>query len=103
MKIIELPTGEGVTVDDRDYEELNKFRWHLHRSGNFRHVGKPYVARTAAGKEKGSRVTIRMHRQIMNCPKGMEVDHGDGDGLNNQRSNLEVVTRKENMRRRNGK
>ena len=98
MRIIELPTGEGVPVDDEDYNSLMEFKWHLHRSGNFRRMGKPYVARTCH-LEKGHPRTIRMHRQITNCPKGMDVDHKDGDGLNNQRDNLEVVTHKENMRR----
>ena len=93
MKFIELPTGEGVVVDDADYEELNSYRWHMHKSPS----GKRYAARS---QRLGTKVkTIRIHRQIMNCPKGMEVDHLDNDGLNNQRSNLEIVTKQENIRR----
>ncbi len=34
-------------------------------------------------------------------PPGMEVDHLDGDHRNNSLSNLEIVTREENIRRRN--
>lgn len=33
-----------------------------------------------------------LHRRIMNPPADMEVDHLDYDTLNNQRSNLDVVT-----------
>ena len=99
MKIIELPTGEKVKVDDEDYDDLMEYKWHLHRSGNFKHIGKPYVARTQ-NRYPLHPVTVRMHRQITNCPKGKDVDHKDGDGLNNQRHNLEVMTHKENMRRR---
>ena len=29
-----------------------------------------------------------MHRIILNAPKGQFVDHKDGNGLNNQKSNL---------------
>ncbi len=100
MKIIELPSGEGVVVDDTDYDDLMAFKWHLHRSGNHKHCGKPYAARSQARYPLCS-ITIRMHRQIMGleCGDKREVDHLDGDGLNNQRYNLEVVTHKENMRR----
>ena len=42
-----------------------------------------------------------MHRLLMGMKKGdgLEVDHLDGNGLNNQRKNLEVVTRSENRLR----
>lgn len=43
---------------------------------------------------------IRMHRAIMNPPKGMHIDHIDMDTLNNQRSNLRVCTHQENLRNR---
>lgn len=37
------------------------------------------------------------------CPKGYDVDHIDGDSLNNDISNLQILSRKENINRRNGK
>jgi hypothetical protein len=41
-----------------------------------------------------------MHRVIMNPPAGMEIDHWDHNGLNNQRKNLRVCTHHENMQNR---
>ena len=38
-----------------------------------------------------------MHRHITGCAKGLEVDHIDGNGLNNRRANLRVCTHRENM------
>lgn len=41
-----------------------------------------------------------MHNQIMNPPKGMEVDHRDRDGLHNWRENLRVCTHAQNSMNR---
>jgi HNH endonuclease/AP2 domain len=37
-----------------------------------------------------------MHRQIMNPPDGMDIDHWDNDGLCNCRKNLRICTRSQN-------
>ena len=42
-----------------------------------------------------------MHRQIMRAGKGIEIDHIDGNGLNNCKSNLRLCTRQDNAKNRN--
>ena len=37
-----------------------------------------------------------MHRMVLGAPKGVAVDHIDGNGLNNTRENLRLATAREN-------
>lgn len=79
MKELQLTSGQTTLVDDEDYTKLNVFSWRLHTKG--------YVVRTDNYVKRQE----LMHRQILNWPKG-EVHHKDGNKLNNQKSNLELVT-----------
>ena len=80
-----IPLGDGfyAYVDAADYEWLSQYHWHLQNG---------YAAR----REK-TRV-ILMHREIMQPPTGMVVDHIDGNKANNCRFNLRTCTPAENRR-----
>jgi hypothetical protein len=91
MKEISLTQGRVALVDDEDFEELNKFKWHTQPHGNTF-----YVIRNTPRKPGKHQGTERMHRVILNIPEGMETDHIDGDGLNNQKSNLRIATHRQN-------
>lgn len=45
----------------------------------------------------GGQRTVRMHRLLMGEPEGLEVDHRDGNGLNNRRDNLRAATKSQNQ------
>ena len=50
-----------------------------------------------AKKQIGTKVTtLHMHRMIMLPPDGMDVDHINGNGLDNRRNNLRICTRSQN-------
>jgi hypothetical protein len=46
----------------------------------------------------GRKTGRMLHRFLLDAAKGREVDHIDGDGLNNTRGNLRLASRSENMR-----
>ena len=43
---------------------------------------------------------LYFHREVMSPPSGMEVDHINGDQLDNRRENLRICTHAENLRNR---
>jgi hypothetical protein len=94
MKEIPLTKGKKALVDDSDFEELSKYKWCSAKKGN------TFYAVRNTSIVNGKQHTIYMHKVIMNTQKGMDTDHRDGDGLNNQRENLRVCTRLENIRNR---
>lgn len=85
-KRIVLTNGMVAYVDAADYEELNRYTWQLVSAG--------YAARHEKGK------WVFMHRQIMNPPEGMQVDHIHRNRLDNTRAHLRICTASENARNR---
>ena len=86
-KQIPLSQGKFAIIDDEDYEQLKQFTWHAIKR---RYCC--YAYRSRNGKE------MSMHRIIMDPPKNMEVDHINGNGLDNRRANLRVCTHQQNIR-----
>ena len=82
MREIPLTQGKVAIVDDGDYEELSRFNWHC--------TDQNYAASRIKGR------IVRMHRYLLRPPRHLNVDHIDGDGLNNTRSNLRIVTQSQN-------
>lgn len=94
MKEIPLTQGKVALVDDEDFELVNQFKYFT-----FDSRGKNY-AKTRYKEPNGPWRSFLMHRLILNPPSGAQVDHIDGDGLNNQRGNLRLCSVAENSRNR---
>lgn len=93
MKEIKLTQGKISLVDDEYYEELSKYKWYANKNKNTFYAMRNQIIN---GKSK----TIMMHRQITNNNSNFVTDHIDGNGLNNQKSNLRIVTNRQNSQNR---
>jgi hypothetical protein len=101
-KEIIATSGHSILVDDSDFEELNRYKWTVNITG---HAARKIRVEASTYK----RIWIGMHRQIMGLPAGtrgkdghIEVDHINGDRLDNRRSNLRACTRQQNVLNRRG-
>ena len=101
MKYIELTKGYVAIVSDEDYENLSQFKWYASKSINSSR-NTHYACRKRRKDEmpEGTwkkNLHVAMHREIMKPPPNKDIDHIDGNGLNNQRSNLRIVNKTQNM------
>lgn len=87
---IPLTRGRYALVDSADYSRLVHLSWHLSNGG------------CAESQFRGTHKAIYMHRLIMDAPPGVEVDHINGDQLDNRRENLRLVTHSQNQQNRRG-
>lgn len=102
-KEIPLTRGKVSLVDAADYEWLMQWKWFARKE--VRSTGECcWYARRNSAVQNGVPIegkwSIDMHRAITGEPDGMDVDHEDGDGLNNQRWNLRIATHRQNTQNR---
>lgn len=97
MKEIPLTQGKVALVSDEDYSTLSQYKWqytgtgYASRSERFGPVDK-----TEVGWKRYKYKGFLMHREILEPPSGMQVDHINGNKLDNRRSNLRLCTRSQN-------
>lgn len=95
MRLIDVSTplfpDAVAKVDDVDFEALAPFSWTASRPRNVTYAIRSIVV-------NGQQTTVRMHQQILG--RFETIDHWDGDGLNNQRSNLRPCTDRQNQHNR---
>jgi len=74
-----------ILIDDCDYDLVKDYNWHCAKSRN------TFYAVSVFKNKK-----IKMHRFILS-PKSSEIiDHINGNGLDNRRNNLRIVTASQN-------
>jgi hypothetical protein len=95
-KVITNRKGESydIIVDEEHAYLFDKHSYHMKLE---KHTN--YVARNVRHPVSGLRTKVYLHNDIMPPPKGMFVDHIDGNGQNNSEENMEHVTNMENVAR----
>jgi hypothetical protein len=92
---IRLTQGKTALIDDEDVDLVAAHKWFAHKrqrtSSTSREV---WYAHTNVTID-GTRTTWQMHRLVMGFPE-QDVDHQNGDGLDNRRENLRVATPSQN-------
>ena len=84
---IRLTQGQFALVDAEDYGWLSKWKWHAQK---WHSEGEDHYY--ANRRDPVKKTAIGMHRQIMGFPEGLEVDHINGNSLDNRRCNLRAVS-----------
>jgi hypothetical protein len=91
MKTITLTRDKVAIVDDEDYRRVAQYKWLALevKAGVF------YAARSVRVKG-GKSKWLLMHRLLGRDELAEEVDHWNGDTLDNRRENLRPCTHKQN-------
>lgn len=93
MKLIDVSTPKHpalfAIVDDEDYDRIAKYKWTADQRKNV-----TYAVRVI--RANGKQRHVRLHQFVMETESGQQVDHIDGNGLNNQKENLRLCNHSQN-------
>lgn len=93
LKIKSKKHGEQIVLfDAKDHSLLKHFKWHVER---YKGGNTLYVCAIITNS-KLKKTTLKMHRLIMNPIESQEVDHINGNGLDNRRKNLRICSHSQN-------
>jgi len=90
LAYVTLTQGYIAVVDSDDAYLVEGFNWCAQVSRST-----VYARRSDCTSGRGR--FVLMHRLISTAPDDMHVDHIDGDGLNNCRSNMRLATNQQNQ------
>ncbi|CAG8434314.1 6447_t:CDS:1, partial [Scutellospora calospora] len=80
-------------IDENKYDLIKTYTWSAKKSRGDKTI---YVSTNINNDPK--RVTILLHRLLLDSKEGDEVDHVNGDGLDNRLNNIHKTTHVLNMK-----
>ena len=91
-KEVPLTQGKFALVDDEDYERVMMYKWYASKTtSRLRLIRNKWYAERKEGKK-----TVYLHRFILDAESGEECDHRNGNGFDERRCNLRIVTHQQN-------
>lgn len=79
--------GKWAIIDKEDFDKIKDYKWSFDQDSHA-------VTKTKVPHE----TSLRMHRLIMDAPKGMVVHHKNHDTLDNRKENLVICTQRQNSK-----
>lgn len=86
---IQLTQGKTAIIDEDDFERVSEFKWHYQKKSGY-----------AAARPTYKGKSFYLHRFIMRAKKGEQVDHRNGNKLDNCKENLRFSTQSQNLANR---
>lgn len=91
VRFVPLTQGKFAKVDEADFADVSRWNWCAWKS-----KGTHYAIRNQINAT-GAYVSLLLHRYLMGEPVE-DIDHKNGDGLDNRRENLRKATPSQNGR-----
>lgn len=92
MKKVYLKSRENsyseAVIDNEDFEMIRHFSWHIIKTSN------GFIA-NGVTMRNGKKISVYMHRLVLNAKRGYSIEHVDGNALNNQKYNLRITQEKD--------
>lgn len=90
---IPLSQGKYAIVDPEDHDRLSRYKWYVcMRDRTY------YAIRGQWSPILRKRLTISMHREIIDVPEDLFADHINHNGWDNRKANLRPATAADNAR-----
>lgn len=84
---ITLSNGRVALIDEADLHLVEEYKWHNTGCGRYA---------ISCKMRQGVSTRVRMHRLILVPPPSLQIDHINGNGLDNRRANLRLATYSQN-------
>lgn len=100
--VVPLTQDQHSLIDLEDVPEIGKYNWGALK-GHSKYKTEYYARRNQHIKYKDKKQitkTVYMHRVILNPKKDLQVDHVNGNSLDNRKSNLRLVNNRQNAQNR---